>query len=306
LNTVGATQAETLRGRIGRVGVWLGPIALATAKDERAAIRRIEELGYGAAWFGETPVGREAFSHAALLLGASERIIIASGIANIWARDAAAAISGANTLNEAYGERFLLGLGVSHAPAVEFRGHDYAKPLTAMRGYLEAIEQHRYLAPAPAHPSPVVLAALRPRMLELARDQTAGAHPYFVPPAHTAAARAILGPEPLLAPEQVVVLETDPARAREIGRHHMAIYLTLPNYLNNLRALGFQDADFADGGSDQLVDAIVAWGDEQALATRVREHLDAGADHVAVQAYAEDAGESLTALERLAPALMEL
>ena len=146
-----------LRGRIGRVGVWLGPIALATAEDERAAISRIEELGYGAAWFGETPVGREAFSHAALLLGASERIVIASGIANIWARDAAAAISGANTLNEGYGERFLLGLGVSHAPAVEFRGHDYAKPLTAMRGYLESLAKDGLPAPAEDAPASVPL-----------------------------------------------------------------------------------------------------------------------------------------------------
>ena len=306
MTTVGADQAQTLRDRIGRVGVWLGPIGLAPAADERAAISRIEELGYGAAWFGEAPTNREALSHAALLLGASERIVIATGIANIWARDPAAAINGANTLNEAYGERFVLGLGVSHAPAVEFRGHDYTKPLTAMAGYLRAIEKHAYGAPAPAHPSPVVLAALRPKMLELARDQTAGAHPYFVPPAHTARARAILGPEPLLAPEQVVVLETDAARAREIGRRHMAVYLMLPNYLNNLRTLGFEDADFADGGSDQLVDAIVAWGDEQALAARVREHLDAGADHVAVQAYADDAGTSLAQLECLAPALMEL
>jgi probable F420-dependent oxidoreductase len=296
----------TLRDRTGRVGVWLGPLGLAPAEVEREAISRIEELGYGAAWFGEAPTNREALSHAALLLGASERIVIATGIANIWARDAAAAINGANTLNEAYRERFLLGLGVSHAPAVEFRGHDYSKPLTAMRAYLEAIERHIYSAPAPAHPSPVVLAALRPRMLELAREQTAGAHPYFVPPAHTAKARAILGPEPFLAPEQVVVLETDAVRAREIGRRHMAIYLMLPNYLNNLRALGFQDADFAGGGSDQLVDAIVAWGDEQALAARVREHLQAGADHVAVQAYADDASASLSQLEALAPALMEL
>jgi probable F420-dependent oxidoreductase len=306
LSTVGVTQAETLRSRIGRVGVWLGPIALATAEDERAAISRIGELGYGAAWFGETPAGREALSHAALLLASSERIVIATGIANIWARDAAAAINGANTLNEAYEERFVLGLGVSHAPAVEFRGHDYTKPLTAMRDYLDAIEGSTYRAPAPAHPSPVVLAALRPRMLELAREETAGAHPYFVPPAHTAAARAILGPEPLLAPEQVVVLETDPARAREIGRHHMAIYLALPNYLNNLRELGFKEDDFADGGSDRLVDAIVAWGDEGAIAARVREHLQAGADHVAVQAYADDASSSLAQLEALAPMLMEL
>jgi probable F420-dependent oxidoreductase len=299
-------RAQALRKRIGRVGVWLGPLGLEPSGEELAAIARIEQLGYGTAWFGEGANNREALSHAALLLGASERLMIATGIANIWARDAAAAINGANTLNEAYGERFLLGLGVSHAPIVNSRGHDYAKPLTAMRAYLEAIDQHTYAAPAPEHPSPVVLAALRPKMLELARERTAGAHPYFVPPAHTARARATLGPVPVLAPEQVVVLETNATRAREIGRRHMANYLRLPNYVNNLRTLGYEDGDFADGGSERLVDAIVAWGDEQAIAARVREHLDAGADHVAVQAYAENGSAALAQLERLAPELLAL
>jgi probable F420-dependent oxidoreductase len=299
-------RAQALRERIGRIGVWLGSIGLEPASEERAAIARIEQLGYGVAWFGEGPANREALSHAGVLLGASERLMIATGIANIWARDAAAAINGANTLNEAYDERFLLGLGVSHAPIVNSRGHEYAKPLTAMRTYLEAIDEHTYTAPAPEHPSPVLLAALRPRMLELARERTAGAHPYFVPPAHTAKARATLGPVPLLAPEQVVVLEADATRAREIGRQHMASYLRLPNYVNNLRTLGYDDPDFADGGSDRLVDAIVAWGDEQAIAARVREHLDAGADHVAIQAYAENGGAALAQLERLAPTLLAL
>jgi probable F420-dependent oxidoreductase len=299
-------RAQALRERIGRIGVWLGSIGLEPASEERAAIARIEQLGYGVAWFGEGPANREALSHAGLLLGATERLMIATGIANIWARDAAAAINGANTLNEAYDERFLLGLGVSHAPIVNSRGHEYAKPLTAMRTYLEAIDEHTYAAPAPEHPSPVLLAALRPRMLELARERTAGAHPYFVPPAHTAKARATLGPVPLLAPEQVVVLEADATRAREVGRQHMASYLKLPNYVNNLRALGYGDADFADGGSERLVDAIVAWGNEQAIAGRVREHLDAGADHVAIQAYAENEGAALAQLERLAPTLLAL
>jgi probable F420-dependent oxidoreductase len=301
-----AEQSQALRERVGRVGVWLGSIALEPARQEHAAVARIEQLGYGAAWFGEGPANREALSHAALLLEASERLVIATGIANIWARDAAAAINGANTLNEAFHGRFVLGLGVSHAPIVNSRGHDYAKPLTAMRAYLEAISEHTYGAPAPEHPSPVVLAALGPKMLELARERTAGAHPYFVPPAHTAKAREVLGPRPLLAPEQVVVLETDAGRARDLGRLHMASYLALPNYVNNLRALGYEDRDFADGASDRLVDAIVAWGNEDAIAERVREHLDAGADHVAIQAYAGDAQAALAQLERLAPVLLEL
>jgi probable F420-dependent oxidoreductase len=302
--TIDPERVQALRERIGRVGVWLGPIGLAPTAEERAAIARIEQLGYGAVWFGEAPMNREALSHAGLLLAASERVVVATGIANIWARDAIAAINGANTLNEAHAGRFLLGLGVSHAPAVQMRGHDYARPLSEMRAYLDAIERQTYGGPPPADPSAIVLAALRPKMLELARDRTAGAHPYFVPPAHTARARSVLGEEPLLAPEQVVVLEPDPDRARAIGRRHMAVYLQLPNYVDNLRTLGYDDADFADGGSDRLVDAIVAWGDEQAIAARVREHLDAGADHVAIQAYADDAGASLAQLERLAPVLL--
>jgi probable F420-dependent oxidoreductase len=306
VSAISHEEAELLRERIGRVGVWLGSIGLEPAEEERAAIARIERLGYGAAWFGEGPANREAMSHGGLLLAASERLVIATGIANIWARDATAAVNGANTLNEAYRGRFLLGLGVSHAPIVNSRGHQYAKPLTAMSAYLDAIDEQTYAAPGPEHPSPVVLAALRTKMLELARERTAGAHPYFVPPAHTAKAREILGRRPILAPEQVVVLELDPARARDLGRRHMASYLRLPNYVNNLRALGYDDADFADGGSERLVDAIVAWGSEEAIAGRVREHLDAGADHVAIQAYADTAPAALTHLERLAPALLEL
>jgi probable F420-dependent oxidoreductase len=297
-------QADAVRALIGRVGVWLGPISTLPAPEERAAVQRIEEAGYGAVWFGETPTNREALTHAAILLGATERIGVATGIANIWARDASAAANGANTLNEAYDLRFVLGLGVSHAPAVKARGHEYDKPLSAMRDYVQAIAEHPYDAPPPRRPSPVVLAALGPRMLELARDRAAGAHPYFVPPAHIARAREILGPEPVLAPEQVVVLEADAERAREIGRRHMAYYLQLPNYVNNLRALGFTAADVADGGSDRLVDAIVAWGDEPAIGARLSEHFDAGADHVAVQAYAGDGAEALRWLERLAPALL--
>lgn len=306
MSAIPEERAQAVRRRIGRVGVWLGSLALQPAAQERAAIGRIERLGYGVAWFGEGPTNREALSHAGLLLQASERLVVATGIANIWARDAAAAISGANTLNEAHHGRFLLGLGVSHAPIVNSRGHEYAKPLTAMTRYLEAIENHAYTAPPPEHPSLVLLAALRPRMLVLAREMTAGAHPYFVPPSHTTQAREILGPRPILAPEQVVVLETDAGRARELGRRHMASYLRLPNYVNNLRTLGYDDADFADGGSERLVDAIVAWGDEQAITGRVREHLEAGADHVAIQAYADDPDTALTNLERLAPALLEL
>jgi probable F420-dependent oxidoreductase len=284
----------------------MGLLAVEPANRERAIAERIETLGYGALWFGESLGNREAFSHAAILLAATRRIHVASGIANIWARDAAAAANGANALNEAFDARFVLGLGVSHVPLVNPRGHEYARPLTAMRTYLDAIDGHDYAAPPPARPPDVVLAALGPRMLELARDRAAGAHPYFVPPEHTRKARGELGPHPFLAPEQAVVLESDPARGRELARRHMSGYLKLPNYLNNLRALGYDDGDLHGGGSDRLVDAIVAWGDVDSIVARVRAHLDAGADHVAVQACADNAEAAVTALEQLSAPLLAL
>jgi probable F420-dependent oxidoreductase len=300
------TSAETspLAQRIGRTGVWLGAIGQSSAARAREAAAEIERLGYGALWLGEGPATKEAFTHAALLLAATERITVGTGIANIWVRDATAANAAANTLAEAYPDRFLLGLGASHAPLVDDRGHQYRKPLAAMRDYLDGIDAARYDAPRPSHPTPRVLAALRPRMLELARDRAAGAHPYFVPPEHTAQAREILGDGPLLAPEQAVVLETDPAAARALARGHTRFYLSLPNYANNLRALGFGDEDFADGGSDRLVDAIVAWGDIDAVKARVDRHLDAGADHVAIQPIAAGGAIGLDQLRALAPALL--
>ncbi|HEV3045971.1 MAG TPA: TIGR03620 family F420-dependent LLM class oxidoreductase [Solirubrobacteraceae bacterium] len=296
-------QGAALREELGSFGVWLGALGLEPAARERDLACRLEALGYGALWFGEALANREALSHAAILLGATERIAVASGIANIWVRDATAAANGAYALNEAFDGRFVLGLGVSHRPIVDPRGHDYGRPLAAMRAYLDGLDAHRYGGPAPAREPRRVLAALRPRMLELARDRAAGAHPYFVPPEYTERARALLGAEPFLAPEQVVVLDSDPSSARSLGRRHMQIYLQLPNYLDNLRQLGFDEEDFVGGGSDRLVDAIVAWGTVETVVARVREHLQAGADHVAVQAHADTPAAALAALEELAPAL---
>jgi probable F420-dependent oxidoreductase len=173
-----------------------------------------------------------------------------------------------------------------------------------MRAYLDAMDATEYEGPLP-EPAPRVLAALRPKMLELAAQRTQGAHPYFVTPEHTARAREVLGPEPLLAPEQAVVLDTDPARARQTARRYMALYLGLPNYLNNIRELGWNEKDFANGGSDALVDAIVAWGDPQAIAERVRAHHDAGADHVCIQPLADTPREMLEHLRVLAPLLIQ-
>jgi probable F420-dependent oxidoreductase len=299
--TVDAGGRERLRVRLGRVGAWLTLLGLQPAADERAAAAEIERLGYRALWFGETPVNKEAFAHAAILLAATDRITVATGIAGIYARDASAANSAAHALAEAFSGRFVLGLGVSHAPAVELRGHRYGRPVMAMRQYLDGLEAADYRAPAPAQEPPVVLAALRRRMLELARDRTAGAHPYLVTPEHTARARSVLGAGPVLAPEQGVVLETDPLHARAIAREHLAAYLRLPNYTNSWREDGYGDDDFADGGSDRLVDALVAWGDVEAIAARVRAHHEAGADHVCIQPVTRDLGRAMDELRALAP-----
>jgi probable F420-dependent oxidoreductase len=299
-------QQDRLRRRLGRVGVWLTLLGLQSAAAERDAAAEIERLGYPAVWFGETAVNKEAFVHAGIVLAATRRITVATGIASIYARDPAAANAAANELAEAWDGRFVLGLGVSHAPAVQLRGHDYGRPVTAMRDYLDALDLAVYRAPAPAEPVPLVIAALRTRMLELARDRAHGAHPYLVTPAHTARARSVLGPGPVLAPEQGVVLETDPVQARAIAREHLARYLQLPNYTRSWREDGFGDDDLADGGSDRLVDALIAWGDPAAIATRIRGHLDAGADHVAVQPVTADVDRALGELRALAPTLLAL
>lgn len=293
---------------LGRVGIWTGQLDYVPADMVREAAAEVEELGYGALWTGEA-VGREVLAAAGLLLAATGRLVIATGIANIWARDALAMAAGQRTLAEAYPDRFVLGIGVSHAPLLAVRGQGYDKPWSFMRDYLAAMEQGRAAnrAVPPGGAAPTVLAALGPRMLDLARDAADGAHTYFVPPEHTAVARDRLGPGKLLAPEQVAVLETDPAVAREIARRHTGSYLRLANYTNNLRRLGYTDDDFAGGGSDRLVDAIAVWGDEATVARRVRDHLDAGADHVAVQVLDPNRrGLPREGWRRLAPALAQL
>jgi probable F420-dependent oxidoreductase len=287
--------------RLGRIGVWLGPLARIAWARERDAVQQLEAAGYGAFWPGEGNGTKEIFAHCALLLGATERAVVAPGIANIYARDPLAAASGANTLAEAFPGRFVLGLGVSHKPSVEQRGAVYDRPIAAMRGYLDALDGVPFVSAPPAEAAPVVLAALGPKMLDLARERTFGAHPYFVPPEHTALARERLGAGKLLAPEQAVLLVSDPSEARRQAREHVRVYLQLPNYVNNLRRLGFGDEDVSGDGSDRLVDAIVAWGSHDQVRARVVEHLDAGADHVCVQALGPKA---LDQLLELAPALL--
>ena len=283
-----------LREQLGPVGVWSGPLNLLPAAAAREAVAEMERLGYGGLWFPEPVAGKEALTHAALLLAWSERIVVAAAIANIWARDAIAMANGARALSDAYPERFLLGLGASNEVSVPARGHDFARPLSRMRSYLDELDDAPYLAPEPVPPVRRYLAALGPKMLALAGERSLGAHPYFVPVEHTAFAREVLGPEPLLVVAQPFVLMDDVAPERAAARRetdaHMSFYLAREPYRRNLRRFGWTDADFDGAGSDALHDAIVAWG---------------GADHVCVQpigAYASD--PKLADLGRLAPVLL--
>ncbi|HEY3717534.1 MAG TPA: TIGR03620 family F420-dependent LLM class oxidoreductase [Jatrophihabitantaceae bacterium] len=282
---------DALRAQLGRIGVWSVAAGHLNADDERKAVGEIERLGYRTLWLSETL--KEVFAHAGLALAASRSMVVATGIANIWMRQPQAMASGARVLADAYPGRFVLGLGVGHpgfAPG-------YERPLAAMREYLDEMDADR-------PPAVRMLAALRPKMLELAAARSGGAVPYLGPVEHTALARQELGPDPVLAPELAIVLDADAGRARQIARDYLRVYLELSNYTNNLRVLGFADADFADGGSNRLVDAIVGWGDVDAVVERVRAHQEAGADHVAIQPLSADGGVALDTLADLAPALL--
>jgi probable F420-dependent oxidoreductase len=231
-------------------------------------------------------VGREPFASCGLLLSATEKLIMATGIASLHARSAMTMAAGQKTLTEAFPDRFLLGIGVSHQPAVEgFHGAAYGKPYSNMVSYLDAMDRSLFFAAGPTESPARCLAALGPKMLKLAAERTLGAHPYFVPVEHTPIARAAMGPDALLAPEQAVVFSTDPTEARAIARGFMSTYMGLPNYTNNLRRLGWGDEDLStpNGPSDKLVDAIVAWGTLDDIHARIKAHLDGGADHVCVQ-----------------------
>jgi probable F420-dependent oxidoreductase len=304
---IGGFGGRALASRLGRVGAWSFALQRLTATDASSAIRKFEDLGYPSVWIPESVGSKEVFAQSALLLAAGERAIVAPGIASIYARDPMAMANGARTLAEAYPGRFVLGIGVSHAPSVATRGHEYGKPLEAMSAYLDGMAAAAYAGPEPQEPVPLVLAALGPRMLELSAVRADGAHPYFVPVEHTPFARKALGPEPCLAVEQTAVLSTDPAAARGIARAFARHYLALPNYANNLRRLGWSDEDIANDGSDRLIDAVVAWGDVEAIVDRVRAHLDAGADHVCVQLRAESSADpALAGYAELASALLEV
>lgn len=282
-------------------GTWSSGLRYGDAPQAAEAAAELEELGYSALWVPD--VGGDLFVAVDRLLGATSKVTIATGVLNLWMHEATEAAAKHAAFTAEHGDRFLVGVGVSHAPLIDAgEPGRYRKPLAAMRSYLDGLDG----AEPPLPQNRRVLAALGPKMLALAGERTAGTHLYNVIPEHTAAAREALGPDALVLPEHAVALTTDAAEAREWGRSHLAMYLGLPNYANNLRREGFGDDDLAHGGSDRLVDALVAWGDEATIAERVNEHRDGGADHVCIQVLGPDAmAFPLDVWRRLAPALTE-
>lgn len=285
--------------RLTGTGVWAGQLRYGNAGEIAEAAAELDELGYSALWIPD--VGGDVFASVELLLSSTRRAAAATGILNLWMHTPEESARAHARLSAAHGDRFLMGIGVSHQMLIDSKEPGrYQKPLSAMRGFLDGLDA----ADPPLGRSKRVLAALGPKMLELARTRAAGAHPYNVTVEHTALARQALGPEALVLPEQAVALTTDADRARRLGRQHLEHYLLLPNYTNNLRHLGFGDEDFAAGGSDRLIDALIAWGDVDAIAARVQEHRAAGADHVCIQALVEE-GFPREQWRELAPALCD-
>ena len=284
--------------KLGRLGVWYSTDKL---KGPQLAdlVRTVEKCGYAALWYPESR-GYESMSLADYLLSKSEHLVIGSSIANIYARDSFTARRAVVSLNDLHGQRFILGLGVSHIPMVEgLRGHRYDKPLSAMRAYLDGL--HKDVPQG--EELPVVVAALGPKMLALSAEKARGAVPYNVTPKHTAQAAKILGPNKCLAVEQKVTLETDPVRARALGRKELARYMVLPNYRNNWLREGFSEADLADGGSDRFIDAMVLWGDAETIKKGLRAHFAAGATHVCLQPVHDDG--DFAARDRMLAALAD-
>lgn len=270
----------------GRFGVFSGSLAAQSAAVQREVAVEMESLGYGTLWYGES-AAREAFAQGSIFLSATSRLVVASGIANIYARDPTAMAAGGRALAEAWPGRFILGLGVSHAPPVTARGHDYARPVATMRDYLDRMAQATWRGPEVQMP-PIVLAALGPRMVALAAERTAGAYPYFTTAKHIRLVREQLGPEPFLAADLPVVLAADRAEARAIGDVHTSQYLRTENYRNNLLRHGWKPEQLEPPGSDELFDAVVAWGEIRAVRKRTDELFAAGADQVVLNLITKD------------------
>ena len=289
------------------VGIWSTQLRGKDKGEVGAVAAELESLGYTSMWIPGGQAG-PIFDDARALLAATQHMTVATGIMSLWTQSAAEAASGYAALATDFPGRFVLGIGASHAVLVDRDAPGrYQRPLTAMRAYLDELDHEDPPVPVSGR----MLAALGPRMLALARDRSAGAHPYFVSPEHTRVARDVLGPGPILAPEQSVVLASDRATALAGAHEHIARYVATPNYMANLRRLGFTDDDFADGGSDRVADTIVAAGDETLIAARVAEHFAAGATHVCIQvapmyAYLPGTPFPLDTWRRLAPALVGL
>lgn len=295
-------QTAAMSYPLAGTGIWSAALRYGDPAASAAAAAELEDQGWSALWIPD--VGGDLFGAVGNLLGATSVTTVATGILNLWMHPAEETAERYHSFVEEYGRRFLVGIGVSHAPlidAVNAEAGHYRRPLARTAEYLDGLDD----APDPLPATDRVLAALGPKMLELARDRASGSHPYLVTPEHTSIVRQALGADRLVAPEQAVVLSSDPTRARELARAHLAGYLGLPNYANNWKRIGFTDDDIADGGSDRLVDALVAWGDESAILARVQEHRDAGADHVCVQVLGDDLMRpALEEWRRLAPALL--
>jgi probable F420-dependent oxidoreductase len=284
------------------IGVFAFLDSLGMAEAARFA-QRVEALGYRALWFTEAPGGRDALAHAGWLLARTERLLVGTGVASVWARSANAMASAACTNAEGSQGRFALGIGINNPASVAMRGGTYSSPLPYMTAYLEQLKAFKYAAAGVAPPVPIVIGAQNPKMLELAGRAADGALTYFVTPEHTARARRLLGAGKRLIVEQAVLMERDAARARACARSYMAFYLSIPNYERFIAGMGFAAAEMAGGGSDRLVDAIVAWGDERAIRARLEEHRRAGADQVALLPLDPAGGRrpDLRALEAFAP-----
>ena len=267
-------------------------------------VNELDELGYRSVWIPESPFGKDVLTFSAVLLGASPRIVVATGIAIMWARDPVAMMNAGRTLGDAHPGRFVLGVGISHESTARARGHEYRDPVTTMREYLGQMRDADFDGHGPAWAPPVVIAALGPRMLEVAADFADGAHPFLSTPDHSHSARESLGADRLLAVEQGVALG-DPEVARSAARTNLARFLAWPNYRRHFVRLGFGEDDFVGGGSDRLVDALYAMGDVDAIKRRVDEHIAAGADHVCLQVVEDDPAEEMATYRRLAPALID-
>ena len=284
--------------QLGRLGVWYAADKL-QPYEWADFITTVEELGYSTQWYSESRT-YESMALGSFLLNNSKTLNIGSSIANIYARDAISTANGLSTLNAISGGRYIMGLGVSHIPLVEgLRGHEYRKPVATMRAYLTQMKTKM----REEVDWSVVIAALGPRMLELSAELTAGAIPYNVTPEHTATAKAILGPDKILAVEQKVCLETDPITARQLAKAELERYMGLPNYRNNWLRIGFSEDDLANGGSDRFLDAMVVWGTVDTIQNRLQEHFDAGATHVCIQPVhvAGDLAAAKKTLQALAP-----